>query len=238
MKDTKHLAIPMKVTLIAYTPDPERLAAAAARQCYSRYSATRALENMSPDDITKQLKKVIGNGHLSTLEHVSFTFSIEGISRACSHQLVRHRIASYSQQSMRYVKFEEIDFIIPGSIAQNEKALIEYNGLLKKCKECYQSLQSIGIPTEDARYVLPQASPTKIVMTMNVRSLLNFFELRCCLRAQWEIRELACEMLRLVKAIAPTIFENAGPACIDRKICPEKVYDCPKWVELYKKGKP
>jgi len=237
MSNITIVAISMKVTLIAYTPDPEKVAAAAARQCYSKFSATRALQNMTPDEIKKQLKKVIGNGHLSTLEHVSFTFAIEGISRACSHQLVRHRIASYSQQSMRYVKLEEIDFIVPESIARDEKALALYTSTLEQCKECYKSLQSVSIPTEDARYILPQASPTKIVMTMNVRSLMNFFELRCCLRAQWEIRQLACEMLATVKSIAPIIFENAGPACESRKICPEKYYECPKWVDLYKKGK-
>jgi thymidylate synthase (FAD) len=226
----------MKVSLIASTPDPERTAAAAARQCYSKFSATRALQNMTDDDVSKQLRKVIGNGHLSTLEHVSFTFSIEDISRACSHQLVRHRIASYSQQSMRYVRLEEINFITPESISNNDKAIALYNNALERCKECYKELQEIGVPTEDARYILPQASPTKIVVTMNVRALMNFFELRCCLRAQWEIRQLACKMLELVREIAPTMFEGAGPACVSRKVCPEKDYNCPKWIDLYKKG--
>lgn len=229
------MAIDVRVTLIAHTPDPERTVAAAARQCYSKYSATKALSELKEEDIKKQLRRRISDGHLSVLEHASFTFAIEGISRACSHQLVRHRIASYSQQSQRYVKLEEMEFVVPDSIAANEESKIKYLEALERCRGCYADLLKMGIPAEDARYILPQASPTKIVVTMNARSLMNFFELRCCLSAQWEIRGLAEEMLRLVKGVAPTMFENSGPFCVSRKICPEKKYDCPKWVELYKK---
>jgi thymidylate synthase (FAD) len=229
------VAIDVRVTLIAHTPDPERTVAAAARQCYSKYSATKALSELKEEDIKKQLRRRISDGHLSVLEHASFTFAIEGISRACSHQLVRHRIASYSQQSQRYVKLEEMEFVVPDSIAANEESKIKYLEALERCRGCYADLLKMGIPAEDARYILPQASPTKIVVTMNARSLMNFFELRCCLSAQWEIRGLAEEMLRLVKGVAPTMFENSGPFCVSRKICPEKKYDCPKWVELYKK---
>jgi len=229
------VAIDVKVTLIAHTPDPERVVAAAARQCYSKYSATKALSELKDEDIKRQLRRRISDGHLSVLEHASFTFAIEGISRACSHQLVRHRIASYSQQSQRYVRLEEMEFVLPDSVAANEESKIKYLEALERCRGCYADLLKMGIPTEDARYILPQASPTKIAVTMNARSLMNFFELRCCLSAQWEIRRLAEEMLRLVKGVAPTMFENAGPFCVSRKICPEKKYDCPKWVELYKK---
>jgi len=229
------MAINMKVTLIGFTPDPERVVAAAAKQCYSKYSATKALKELTDEEIKKQLKRRISDGHLSVLEHAGFTFAIEGISRACSHQLVRHRIASYSQQSQRYVKLEEIEFLAPESILLNEEARIKYLEALERCKSCYAHLLKAGIPAEDARYILPQASPTKIVVTMNARSLMNFFELRCCLSAQWEIRRLAEEMLQLVKDVAPTMFENSGPFCVSKKICPEKKYDCPKWVELYKK---
>lgn len=225
----------MKVTLLAHTPDPERVAAAAARQCYSKHSATKAYNDLSAEEMKRLLKMVISSGHLSVLEHASFTFVIEGISRACSHQLVRHRIASYSQQSQRYVKFDEIEFILPESISKQAEAQKAFAEGLDACREAYRRLLSMGIPTEDARYILPQASPTKIVVTMNARSLMNFFELRCCLRAQWEIRELAGQMLNLVKGVAPAIFENSGPACITKRICPEKRYDCPLWVELYKK---
>lgn len=226
----------MKVTLLSFTPDPERVVAASARQCYSKFSATKALRELTESDIQRLLKKVIGSGHFSVLEHASFTFAIEGISRACSHQLVRHRIASYSQQSQRYVKLDEIEFIVPDTISQNEDRMREFCEALELCKRCYKRLLESGVPAEDARYILPQATPTKIVMTMNARSLINFFELRCCLSAQWEIRRLAEEMLSLVRQVAPNIFENAGPFCVTRKVCPEKKYDCPKWVELYKKS--
>ncbi|MDH7555640.1 MAG: FAD-dependent thymidylate synthase [Candidatus Methanosuratincola sp.] len=226
----------MKVTLLTYTPDPERAAAAAARQCYSKFSATKAYGELTQEEIKRLLRKIISSGHLSVLEHDSFTFVVEGISRACSHQLVRHRIASYSQQSQRYVKFDELEFIIPDSILNDEESKRMFLEGLEGCKETYRRLLAKGIPAEDARYILPQASPTKIVLTMNARSLLNFFELRCCLSAQWEIRRVAEEMLALVKGVAPTIFENAGPFCVSRRICPEKKYTCPKWTELYKKG--
>ncbi len=226
----------MKITLLAHTPDPERTAAAAARQCYSKFSATKAYGDLSMEDISKLLRKIISSGHLSVLEHASFTFVVEGISRACSHQLVRHRIASYSQQSQRYVKFDELDFVIPDSVANDGESMRVFLSALEGCREAYSRLLANGIPAEDARYILPQASPTKIVVTMNARALLNFFELRCCLSAQWEIRKVAEEMLSLVKGVAPTIFENAGPFCVSRRICPEKKYSCPKWVELYKKG--
>jgi len=224
----------LKVSLLSFTPDPERVVAASARQCYSKFSATKALSELTSSEIQRLLKKVIESGHLSVLEHASFTFAIEGISRACSHQLVRHRIASYSQQSQRYVKLEEIDFIIPESIARDENLRREFQEALELCKRLYRKLIERGVPAEDARYVLPQATPTKIVVTMNARALMNFFELRCCLSAQWEIRKLAEEMLSLVKQVAPHIFENAGAFCVTRKVCPEKKYDCPKWVELYK----
>ncbi|MGC8935995.1 MAG: FAD-dependent thymidylate synthase [Candidatus Methanomethylicaceae archaeon] len=226
----------MKVTLLSFTPDPERVVAASARQCYSKFSATKALRELTESDIQRLLKKVIGSGHLSVLEHASFTFAIEGISRACSHQLVRHRIASYSQQSQRYVKLDEIEFIVPDTISKNDEWMKEFCEALELCKRCYKRLLESGVPAEDARYILPQATPTKIVVTMNARSLINFFELRCCLSAQWEIRRLAEEMLSLVREVAPNIFENAGPFCVTRKVCPEKKYDCPKWVELYKKS--
>ncbi len=227
----------MKAVLIAHTPNPERVAASAARQCYSKNSATKAMAELDEADINRLLRMVISNGHLSVLEHASFTFAIEGISRACSHQLVRHRIASYSQQSQRYVKMDQqIDWIVPESIKAIPSAADAFSKALESCRACYLELLSMGVPTEDARYALPQASPTKIVVTMNARSLLNFFELRCCIRAQWEIRAVAETMLFQLKAVAPTIFERAGPACVSRKVCPEKSYDCPKWVELFKSG--
>ncbi|MDW7970559.1 MAG: FAD-dependent thymidylate synthase [Nitrososphaerota archaeon] len=223
----------LKVTLLAYTPNPEKVIAAAARQCHSKLSALEIANKIKREDIEKTINKVIEVGHFSVLEHAYFTFLIEGISRACSHQLVRHRIASYSQQSQRFVEVED-EFIVPKSISENNEAHKIFSEALDNCKKCYKRLIEMGIPMEDARYIIPQASPTKIVVTMNARSLWNFFELRCCLTSQWEIRMLAEKMLELVKSIAPIVFKKAGPFCITRGICPEKKYDCPKWIELYK----
>jgi thymidylate synthase (FAD) len=224
----------LKVTLIAHTPDPERVAAAAARQCYSKFSAAKAFKEFKEEDIRKQLRMVIDKGHLSVLEHASFTFVLEGVSRSCTHQLVRHRIASYSQQSQRYVKLEGIEFVLPSSIKSNTKAWEVFRKALDGCRDCYSDLIRKGIPTEDARYILPQATASKIVVTMNARELRTFFELRCCLHAQWEIRMAAQEMLMLVRGVAPTMFEDCGAPCISRKTCPEKDYACPEWVRLYK----
>jgi thymidylate synthase (FAD) len=174
----------------------------------------------------KGLKRVIERGHTSVLEHATFTLSIEGISRACSHQLVRHRMASYSQQSQRRVKLKGGDYIVPPSVAANAKAEEFYRDLMDAAWRGYAKLIEMGIPTEDARFVLPNSAKTNLVVTMNARSLLNFFELRCCLHAQWEIRELAYEMLRRAKKVAPLIFGSAGPPCEVRGICPEKDTSC------------
>lgn len=226
----------LKVTLLSHTPDPEKLIAISARQCHSKLSALEIADKIKREEIERIIDKVIEMGHTSVLEHAYFTFLIEGISRACSHQLVRHRIASYSQQSQRHVEVEE-DFVIPDSVKKNEEAYKIFLDALNHCKACYKKLIEMGVPMEDARYIMPQASPTKIVVTMNARSLMNFFELRCCLSAQWEIRMLAEKMLELVKSVAPNVFKKAGPFCVTRGICPEKKYDCPKWIELYRKSK-
>jgi thymidylate synthase (FAD) len=166
-------------------------------------------------------------GHLSVIEHSSFTFAISGISRACSHQLVRHRIASYSQQSQRFVRIEEPSYVIPKTIEKEPELKKNYGDLMSLIWKKYDELVEAGIPKEDSRYVLPNATTTNILLTMNARSLLNFFNLRCCLSAQWEIRELAWKMLKLVKEVAPTLFKNAGPPCKTQGKCPEDKKDCP-----------
>ncbi len=177
----------------------------------------------------KQLKNilryVIKLGHESVIEHAYFTFAISGVSRALTHQLVRHRIASYSQQSQRYVE-SEMDYVTPPSIvtAGAEK---EYKEMMEKIWGIYDKFKEV-VPVEDARYVLPNAACTQIMVSMNARSLLNFFELRCCLHAQWEIRALAWKMLGLVRKVAPVIFENAGPPCKTKHICPMDKKDC-RW---------
>uniref|UniRef100_A0A831UCL2 Flavin-dependent thymidylate synthase n=1 Tax=Geobacter metallireducens TaxID=28232 RepID=A0A831UCL2_GEOME len=227
----------MKVTLLQHTPDPELAVALAARLCYSPIGIDELRERISRSDVSAFLDKIMSLGHQSVLEHASFTFGIEGISRATSHQLVRHRIASYSQQSQRYVTHtEQFSAVIPPSIAERPELAARFKSQLKALHETYAELYEAGIPAEDARYILPNAAETKIIMTMNARELLHFFGLRCCERAQWEIRAMAVEMLRLLKNVAPTIFRDAGPGCVAGP-CPEGTMTCGKIVEVRKRFK-
>ncbi|MGI5825585.1 MAG: FAD-dependent thymidylate synthase [Bacillota bacterium] len=226
----------LKVKLISHTPDPERVVAAAARLCYSPRSANEILENFSDEQVTEFVQKIVSLGHESTMEHVSFTFAIDGISRALSHQLVRHRIGcSYSQQSQRYVKEKQFEYITPPKVAKNPAALAKFEKLMAEAQKVYTELLEAGIPAEDARFVLPNAAETKFVMTMNVRSLLHFFELRCCNRAQWEIRALANAMLKEVKAVAPLLFAHAGATCDSQGICYEGDMCCGKCKNVAKR---
>lgn len=216
----------MDVKLLNHTPDPERAIAAAARVCYAPVGAAELMEEMSDEAVRKVLRTIITSGHTSALEHASYTFAIEGVSRALTHQLVRHRLASYNQQSQRYVVPEEApDFVVPRSIAEHDIVHGIYEDALRDCYECYRVLVEHGIPAEDARYILPNATPSKIAVTMNIRELLHFFTLRCCKRAQWEIRDLALRMLELATPTAPYIFLDAGAAC-RRGPCPEGKMTC------------
>lgn len=228
----------MKVTLLQHTPDPERTVALAARLCYSAASIGELHDRLSGSDIAAFLEKIMSLGHQSVLEHVSFTFGIEGISRACSHQLVRHRLASYSQQSQRYVTFKGDDFpqVVPDSIAATVQRQEMFDTAMRACADVYRRLVADGVPAEDARFVLPNAAETKIIVTMNGRELLHFFALRCCERAQWEIRAMAIEMLRLVKPLAPVIFAAAGPGCVNDG-CPEGTMTCGKAKEVRERFK-
>lgn len=204
----------MDVRLLNHTPDPERAIAAAARLCYAPVGAAELLEAMSDEAVRKVLKTIITSGHTSALEHASYTFAIDGVSRALTHQLVRHRLASYNQQSQRYVTYaEEPSFVVPPAVAADPAAAEEFAAATRAAFEAYRGLLDAGVPAEDARYLLPNAMETKIVVTMNVRELLHFFELRCCKRAQWEIRELALAMLALAEPTAPYIFMDAGASC-------------------------
>lgn len=244
----------MKVEIIAHTPQPELVIAQSAKLCYSQVGVEEIAEKLTEENTTKFIKMLMGLSHQSPLEHASFTFAVEGISRTLSHQLVRHRIASYSQQSQRYVKLEHFEYIIPPEIEKDEEAKEIFIEAMKRDQESYQKLTDILITNkskkliedgisenearkkveksciEDARYVFPNACETKIVFTMNVRTLLHFFELRCCDRAQWEIRELATEMLKKCKVISPVLFENAGPVCVDGA-CREGQMSCGNAVE-------
>lgn len=222
----------MKVALLQHTPDPERTVALAARLCYSPADIDELKGKLSATDIASFLEKIMSLGHQSVLEHASFTFGIEGISRAASHQLVRHRIASFSQQSQRYVSHkEQFAAVIPPTIAERPELLSRFQEQLAALHAAYADLLHAGIPAEDARYILPNATETKIIVTMNARTLLHFFELRCCERAQWEIRAMAVAMLGAVKPVAPVLFRHAGPGCLAGP-CPEGTMTCGKIIEV------
>lgn len=245
----------MKIKLINYTPNAEETIASAGKLCYSSVGVDEIDKNLSKEAIQKYINMLNNLGHESPIEHASFTFAAEGISRSLSHQLVRHRLASYSQQSQRYVKINNFEYIIPPSIEENEeakevfiKAMQEdqknysqitdvlfnknYNSFIKEGiakKEARRKAEKLAI--EDARYVFPNACETKIVFTMNTRSLMHFFSLRCCNRAQWEIRNMAFEMVKICKKVYPTLFKNAGPNCINGP-CPEGKMSCGKLEEI------
>jgi thymidylate synthase (FAD) len=233
----------LKILLISHTPMPEQSIAAAARLCYRSGDIERLRDDKSPGQTRAFLSKLVSMGHMSPVEHVSFTFAIEGISRACSHQLVRHRLASYSQQSQRYVgKTSGFHYVIPPSLSEDPEIKSRFEAFMKETQEFYnylvRRLEDKGLKgesvREDARFVLPNAAETKIMVTMNGRELLHFFRQRCCNRAQWEIRAMATEMLRLVKNVAPTLFSAAGPGCMGGA-CPEGAYSCGKAKEVRKR---
>lgn len=255
MKEAK-----LKVTLVAHTENPEKVVAASAKLCYSQLGAEELMDSLSEDKTEKFLNKLVEIGHESPIEHVSFSFAVEGVSRVLTHQLVRHRLASYSQRSQRYVSEGEFDYIMPPEIKGNleaEKIYIEtmendrkaYDDLAEKLYEGHlkdymlenkvkledikkKDLNALHKRAfEDARYVLPNACETKIMISMNARSLKHFFNVRCCNRAQWEIREMANLMLAEVKKVAPNLFKNAGPSCVSGP-CPEGNMTCGKMKEM------
>ena len=266
----------LKVKIIAHTPEPDKVVAQAGKLCYSAVGVDEITQKLTEEEIARYVNMLASIGHESPLEHVSFTFAIEGISRACTHQIVRHRIASYSQQSQRYVKLEQFEYIIPPAIENNSEAKRIFIEAMERDQKAYDELVDLlledilidkhaadygscikevlkenpdAVPDrskvldlyaekffedyrkaekqaiEDARYVFPNACETKIVVTMNARSLLHFFNVRCCNRAQWEIREMATEMLKECKKIAPALFKKAGPDCVYGK-CGEGKMSC------------
>ncbi|WMJ23439.1 FAD-dependent thymidylate synthase [Paludicola sp. MB14-C6] len=245
----------MKVTLLSHTPNPEKTIACAAKLCYANTTIGDLYDGLTDEKAENFVQMLSTIGHESPIEHVSFTFGIEGVSRAFLAQITRHRIASYSVQSQRYVKEDKFAFVIPPEIEADETAkelflnamdadietyrkLTEilskkhYETFLKEGqaeKEAKQKAEKKAI--EDARFVLPNACDTQMIVTMNARSLLNFFQHRCCNRAQWEIKAVADEMLRLVCEVAPTLFSAAGPNCY-KKACPEGKMSCGKITEM------
>ncbi|MBI3753208.1 MAG: FAD-dependent thymidylate synthase [Deltaproteobacteria bacterium] len=222
----------MKVTLLNFTPDPEKTVVLAAKLCYSDSNISELEERVQGISYEKFLGKILKMGHLSVLEHAGFTFGIEGISRAASHQLVRHRLASYSQQSQRYVKFKGPEFVAPPSIGSSKSIKKKFSETAESLYKFYQEMLEAGVPAEDARYILPNAATTKIIVTMNARELLHFFGLRTCERAQWEIREMAKKMLSLVKKEAPLIFRKSGPGCVSTGRCTEGEMTCGRPEEI------
>lgn len=230
----------MTCLLLRNTPDPDRLVALAARRCYSSRAAQDIEEHLSMEEIERLLAFLRQRNHLSPFEHADFTFSADGVSRALSHQLVRHRIASYSQESQRYVNYmktDQLPYIVPPSIAKNSAAARIYAEAVDKTLLAYREMVNAGVAPEDARYVFPNAIETKLVFTLNARSLFNFFEQRCCVKAQWEIRHLALDMLNAVRKVAPLIFKSAGAPCqFDfSPYCRENDTQCPLYKSMIKR---
>lgn len=244
-----------KVTLIAYTPNPEYTVANAAKLCYSPSSIETVREGLDDEKVASFVDMLSEIGHESPIEHASFTFGIEGVSRSLLAQITRHRIASFSVQSQRYVKEKQFSYVIPPEISDNEKASEIFIKAMQRDQEDYDTITAIlkekyikefiqsgkdektanrlaeKKAIEDARFVLPNACETKMILTMNARSLMNFFRHRCCNRAQWEIRDVANQMLSLVSKAAPHLFKNAGPSCING-VCPEGKMSCGKKQEV------
>ncbi len=225
------------VRLIAHTPDPLSVCALAARVCYSALPYDELQEKVRNEDQAAFLKGVIRSGHLSVLEHASFTFYVEGVSRALLAQLTRHRIASFSVQSQRYVSLKDrFSCVVPPRIsALGPEKEAEYIKQMETMGRWYEEWQDAfdqaPYANEDARFVLPNACSTRLVMTMNARELRHFFSLRCCERAQWEIRSLATWMLALCREAAPVLFDDAGPSCLTGP-CPEGSRSCGKAAEI------
>jgi len=237
----------LNVKVISVTPDALKVIYAACRQCYSPEFAGDIVRNTpNQDKMSEFVKKVFASGHESPLEHVSFTFAIEGISRVCTHQLVRHRIASFSQQSQRYVKEEEFDYIMPPVFRNSPELKNIFEETMSKIQQAYnmilthfkkQDKSGEGI-NQDARFLLPGGCETKIVVTMNVRELVHFFKIRLCMRAQWEIRALAHKMLDLCRKELPAIFEKVDAKCVFLGYCPEgEKFSCGRYPVKEKYGR-
>lgn len=230
--------VELHVELLQCPNNPEELVAMAARLCYSASNIEELKQGISRLDQSKFVDKLMAMGHLSPVEHATFTFGIEGVSRSLLAQITRHRIASFSVKSQRYVT-ENFSYIIPPRIAElGPEYIEEYQEQMATIQGWYDywldKLSADGESArEDARFVLPNATETKLIVTMNARELFHFFNVRCCNRAQWEIRALAKEMLRLVRGVAPVLFTNSGPRCLTGQ-CPEGAMSCKRQVEVRK----
>lgn len=236
----------LKVTLLAHSPEPEKIVAAAAKLCYSPSGIETVMDGLTEEKTANFIEMLASIGHESPTEHVTFTFGIEGVSRSLLAQITRHRMASFSVQSQRYVREKMFEFVLPPEIEAVPEAKEEFLRAMEEDQKHYEQLTEIlkrkhmetmdpkaaeKKAIEDARFVLPNACVTKMICTMNTRSLMNFFRHRCCNRAQWEIRELAELMLREVVKVAPHLFAKAGPACY-KGACPEGKMTCGKCAEM------
>ena len=224
----------MRVELLSHTPEPLAVIFAAFRQCYHAGFIGDMWPGLVAGEIPLEeqaefVARVMASGHVSPVEHVSFTFAVSGVSRALTHQLVRHRMASYSQQSQRYVDGSGFEHVVPPAVAANAAARARFDGCMAELRNAYKDIKAFleadgragNAANEDARFVLPQAAATRVVFTMNCRSLLHFFEHRCCTRAQWEIRRLAGNMRALCNNVLPAVFARAGARCEALGHCPE-----------------
>lgn len=226
-----------KVLLLRHTYNPDEVVALGARLCYAQADVETLRERISRKDQAAFIAGVMARGHLSVIEHATFTFAIEGVSRALLAQITRHRIASFSVQSQRYVSMQGFDYVVPPAIAAlGREARARFAQQMETISSWYEEWQRLlgdagEKSNEDARFVLPNACATRMVVTMNARELLHFFSLRCCQRAQWEIRALAWEMLRLCRQAAPEIFAHAGPTCV-RGACAEGKASCGRMEEM------
>ena len=217
----------MNVILLTHTPEPEKIIAAAAKLCYSQKADIQELmDGLEPDTVKTFISKLMSMHHESPLEHASFTFAVEDVSRALLAQITRHRLASFSVRSQRYCSEGTFKAIIPDSIDKDPKKHAVFRDAIVDAKNAYNELQKLGSKNEDARAVLPNACCTRMVFTMNLRELLHFFNLRCCVRAQAEIRTLANQMLILCKEVSPILFEHAGAHCESLGYCPEGKMSC------------
>ena len=220
----------MNVKLIRHTLSPEELVALGARLCYSKSDLSKLEEKISTTDQQEFVGKIMSMGHESVLEHASFTFLVEGVSRVLLAQLTRHRMASYSVQSQRYCGVK-LEYVTPPEI-QRSGWKLAYQMICERAFTVYQGMVADGIPEEDARYVIPSGFCCRLMVTMNVRELRHFFSLRCCTRAQLEIRDLAKAMLEACRRVAPALFADAGPGCV-RGRCPEGEKSCGKPWRMY-----
>ena len=222
----------IKVKLVAHTPNPEMAVAVAARTCMRDTDYEDFYAEMNEEDAQRILGSVITSNHHSVLEHANFTFAISGVSRVLTHQLVRHRIASYCQLSQQRTDSSQLQFTVPPEIEENPELAEEYNRLMASCQDLYKRLVRRGIPKGSARYMLPSAFNTRITMTINARSLFNLLAQRKCGVEEWEFQEVAQLMHRELMKVAPNIFWYAGPACETQGHCPEEAngYRCPRFV--------